>query len=113
MTTPARPKFDRPKHKVPTSYRSGPTGPVRGPRSSYTSTYIPDKESLNLHGATEVEKPRKIGRFRNWYLRNPRQFHTIFLTLGLTLFFSRPIYDMFFRKSERNPFPLALENRRK
>lgn len=107
MTGPPRPKIDRHKHEVPSSFRSGPTGPVRGPRGSYTSTYTPYKESLNLDRSNQIEEPRKFGRFRTWYMRNPRQFHTIFLGCGLAIFFSRPIYDVFFRGNNEVPFPLA------
>lgn len=112
MTGPPRPKIDRHKHEVPSSYRTGPAGPVRGPRGSYPSAYTQYRESLNLNRSYQIEEPRKFGRFKTWYMRNPRQFHAIFLTIGLTIFFSRPIYDIFFRKNNEGPFPLASMSRK-
>jgi len=106
MTGSPRPTINRPNHEVPSSYRAGPTGPVRRPRGSYTSTHTPSKENLGFQRVTQADKPQKLSRFQNWYMRNPRKFHAIALTIGLSIFFSRPIYDIFFRSMVEGPPPM-------
>merc|ERR1712142_130465 len=106
MTGSPRPKIIRPNHEVPSSYRAGPSGPLKRPKASYNATHTPFKESLDLQRSSQIGKPQKLSRFQNWYMRNPRTFHAVALTIGLSIFFSRPIYDIFFRNYAEAPQPI-------
>jgi len=104
MTGPPKPNIIRKIYpKVPDSYRAGPTGPLRRSQGYNNSPQSPLKRSLDIDRHTQIGNPQKLSRFQNWYMRNPRQFHAIALTIGLTIFFSRPIYDIFFRDNSQNP----------
>lgn len=59
----------------------------------------------------QVKKPVKIGRFKLWIRRHPYKFQAISLTIGLGIFFSKPIYDIFFREAKVGPRPLEERQR--
>lgn len=106
MTGPSRPKIVRRNYEIPSSYRAGPTGPVNRPEGPYNYKQPPFREGLEFQRFTQVGKPQKLSRWQNWYMRNPRKLHAVGLTIGLSIFFSRPIYDIFFRKYTEAPLPL-------
>lgn len=89
-------------------------GKTSTPNSVYHDTGFSDphhnKYSLNLKAGPspptyKVPEPKKIGRVRLWIKRNPRRFHWLFVTVGLSIFFSRPIYDIFIRTPTEGPRP--------
>lgn len=50
-------------------------------------------------------KPAQIPRRNSWIYRYPRVFVGVSTTTALLIFFSRPIYDIFF-----NPYQPTLED---
>ncbi|XP_069978194.1 cx9C motif-containing protein 4 isoform X1 [Penaeus vannamei] len=65
------------------------------------------EENDHMKAKTHVpsDKP-EVSRLRRWIYRNPRRFQIIGLSLGLTIFFSRPLYDIFLREHIEGPLPV-------
>lgn len=89
------------KASAPSSVQPGLTGPS-GP---HQKTY-----SLNLKAGAppssyKVPKPKKIGPIQLWARRNPYKFHFLAVTLGVSILFSRPIYDIFIKGPIEGPRP--------
>lgn len=92
--------------QVPGAYRSGP--------SSHGYPAAPHQKlnpSLNLRepglssGTYQVKQPQKIGRVRLWIYRNPIKFQAVSISIGLLIFFSRPLYDIFIREHKTGSRP--------
>lgn len=87
---------------VPEAFRQGPAPPsrvARGPLQykAYPLDSKPWVEKVQPKGET-----KNIGRFSLWVRNNPRKAHHVILSLGLLVFFSRPLYDIFFRDTEKD-----------
>ncbi|KPJ04849.1 hypothetical protein RR46_01787 [Papilio xuthus] len=53
-----------------------------------------------------MENPRRsktLGK-RSWIFKYPRTFQITFTTLGIAIFFSKPLYDCFIRPREEFDF---------
>lgn len=54
---------------------------------------------------------RKFVPKRNFIQRYPRAFQTVFITVGLLIFFSKPIYDGFIRDDYLPAPPPAIKSK--
>ncbi|XP_042871318.1 uncharacterized protein LOC122252751 [Penaeus japonicus] len=114
MSKPVKSPFPRTKIDLPGSYRSGPSGSQRPgsetftPEGSHSRSRLLRQDPTRYHYNPESVKSQtpKVGRFRQWIHRNPRRFQIIGLTVGLTIFFSRPLYDIFLREHIEGPLPI-------
>lgn len=114
MSQPVKTPFPRTRIDLPSSYRSGPTGSQRPgretlfPEGSNSRSRLLQQDPSQYQYNPESLKNNKpeIGRFRRWIYRNPRRFQIIGLGLGLTIFFSRPLYDIFLREHIEGPLPI-------
>lgn len=105
MSKTGGPQFRKKEEFIPGTYRSGPTGYVSqrvveyklNPRDRVTPSLSP--------GTYQIEKPKKIGRVRLWIFRNPLKFQFFVVGLGLSVFFSKPLYDIFIKGSKEGPRP--------
>ncbi|CAH2098864.1 unnamed protein product [Euphydryas editha] len=79
------------------------------PRVFSPATDRPSQESsrlltvtLNFNFQLSMERRQRIKTLgqRSWIYRYPRTFQITFTALGLGIFFSKPIYDIFFRERE-------------
>ncbi|XP_045129714.1 uncharacterized protein LOC123515221 isoform X1 [Portunus trituberculatus] len=103
MSDSKQPRWRDLKASTPSSAQPGLTGPSVLHQKTY---------SLNLKAATpsspaayKVPKPKKIGRIQLWARRNPQKFHFFVVTLGISILFSRPIYDIFIKGPSEGPRP--------
>ncbi|XP_063611830.1 uncharacterized protein LOC134785420 [Penaeus indicus] len=120
MSKPVKSPFPRAKIDLPSSYRSGPTGSQRPGRETFPEGSNSRSRSLQQDPSQYHYNPEsvrsnkpKVSRFRRWIYRNPRRFQFIGLGLGLTIFFSRPLYDIFLREHIEGPFVTKMESVKK
>ncbi|XP_076044075.1 uncharacterized protein LOC143027063 isoform X1 [Oratosquilla oratoria] len=78
---------------------------VKSKQESYKYKYEPPPNIF-------VKKVKQHGFFGRWIRSNPVKFQVIALTLGLSLYFSRPLYDCFFREHFEGPLQVR-EGRKK
>ncbi|XP_069978195.1 uncharacterized protein [Penaeus vannamei] len=115
MSKPVKSPYPRAKIDLPGSYRSGPKGSQRPGRetlfpegSNSRSRLLQQQDHSQFRYNPESvnsDKP-EVSRLRRWIYRNPRRFQIIGLSLGLTIFFSRPLYDIFLREHIEGPLPV-------
>ncbi|CAD0206081.1 unnamed protein product [Chrysodeixis includens] len=68
------------------------------PRKFSAVTDRPNKSAMD-----DRRRSQTLGK-RSWIYRYPRTFQITFTSLGLGIFFSKPIYDIFFRANEPEDF---------
>ncbi|XP_050711168.1 uncharacterized protein LOC126995559 [Eriocheir sinensis] len=107
MSSSERP-FNDGKTPGPAGAHPNAARPSFPPNNRYSLNLKPPS-STQTSSTYQVAQPRKIGRVKLWIYRNPLTFNILAITIGLGIFFSRPIYDIFIR--EPNPGPRPKERK--